>query len=80
MYMSSEHMQTFFFIQKLYTCISKLYMRPTFSNMFQNDNVTNDLIHGLVNDHGFEDMVLSSVTLYMHVYTICLNNLGYYKH
>ena len=55
-------------------------MRPTFSNMFQNDNVTNDLIHGLVNDHGVEDMVLSSVTLYMHVYTICLNNLGYYKH
>ena len=70
--MSSEHMQTFFFIQKLYTCISKLYMRPTFSNMFQNDNVANDLIHGLVNDHGFEDTAISRVKLYVHVYTLFL--------
>ena len=29
--------------------------------MFQNDNVTNDLIHGLVNDNGFEDTAISRV-------------------
>jgi len=29
--------------------------------MFQNDNITNDLIHGLVNDQGFEDMAISRV-------------------
>ena len=74
------HANHLFYPKAIYIYISKLYMRPTFSNMFQNDNVANDLIHGLVNDHGFEDMVLSSVTLYTHVYTICLNNLGYYKH
>ena len=38
-------------------------MRPTFSNMFQNDNVANDLIHGLVNDHGFEDTAISRVKI-----------------
>jgi len=30
--------------------------------MFQNDNVTNALIHRLVNDHGFEDTAISRVT------------------
>ena len=29
--------------------------------MFQNDNVTNALIHGLVNDHGFEDTTISRI-------------------
>jgi len=33
--------------------------------MFQNDNVTNDLIHGLVNDHGFEDTTISSVKTFI---------------
>ena len=36
-------------------------MQPTCSNMFQNDNITNDFIHGLVNDQGFEDMAISMV-------------------
>jgi len=57
MYMSSEHMQKkLFFIQKLY-----IYLNYICSNMFQNDNVTNDLIHGLVNDNGFEDTAISRV-------------------
>ena len=29
--------------------------------MIQNDNVTNALMHGLVNDHGFEDTTISRV-------------------
>ena len=66
------HATTPFFIQKVY--ISKLYLQPTCSNMFQNDNVTNDLIHGLVNDHGFEDTAISRVTTYFKTY---LNNLEY---
>jgi len=44
--------------------------------MFQNGNVTNDLIHGLVNDHGFEDTAISRVK---QIYGTFLNNLGYYK-
>ena len=31
------------------------------SNMFQNDNVINALIHGLLHDHGFKDTALSRV-------------------
>ena len=45
--------------------------------MFQIDNVTNNLKHGLINDHRFEDMALSRVK---QIYTTFLNNLGYYKH
>ena len=44
-------------------CLSKSY-------------VTNDLIHGLVNDHGFEDTAKSRVN---KIYTTFLNTLGYYK-
>ena len=33
-------------------------MQPTCSHMFQNDNVTNALLHGLVNDNGFEDTAI----------------------
>ena len=51
-------------------------MQPTCSNMFQNDNVTNDLIYRLVNDHGFEDTAISRV---QQLFTTFLNNLGYYK-
>ena len=51
-------------------------MQPTCSKMFQNDNVTNVLINGLVNDYGFEDTTISRVKLY----TTLLNKLGYYKH
>ena len=51
-------------------------MQPTCSNMFQNDNGTNDLRHGLVNDHDFEDTAISRVN---KIYTTFLNNLGYYK-
>jgi len=29
--------------------------------MFQNDNVTNALNHGLVNDHGFKDTAITKV-------------------
>ena len=52
-------------------------MHQTCSNMFQIDNVTNNLKHGLINDHRFEDMALSRVK---QIYTTFLNNLGYYKH
>ena len=44
--------------------------------MFQNDNVTNDLRHGLVNYQGFEDTAISRVK---QIYTTFLNNLRYYK-
>ena len=54
LYMPSEHLQKAIYI-------SKLSMQLTFSNMCQNDNVTNDLIHGRVNDHGFEDTAMSRV-------------------
>ena len=47
-------------------------MQQTCSNMFQNDNVTYDLIHRLVNDHGFEDTAISRVK---KIYTTFLNNL-----
>ena len=53
-----------------------IILQPTCSNMFQNDNVTNDLIHGLVNDHGFEDTAISRVK---QSFTTFLNNLGCYK-
>ena len=36
-------------------------MQPTCSNMFQNDNVTNDLIYGLVSEHSFKDTAISRV-------------------
>ena len=45
--------------------IAKLQMQPTSSNMFQNDNVTNDLIYGLLNDHRFEDTAISRITKYI---------------
>ena len=61
-------------MEKLYK--SKLYLQPTYSNMFQNDNVTNALIHRLVNDHGFEDTEILRVK---QLFTTFLNNLGYYK-
>ena len=51
-------------------------MQPTCSKMLQNDNVTNVLIHGLVNDHGFEDTAISRVN---KIFTTFLNNIGYYK-
>ena len=44
--------------------------------MFQNDNVTNALIPGLVNDHGFEDTAISRVK---QIFTTFLNNLEHYK-
>jgi len=44
----------------------KLYMQPTCSNMFQNDNVTTDLTYGLVNDHGFEDT--GNINTYIYIY------------
>ena len=44
--------------------------------MFQNDNATNDLINGLVNDHDFKDMTVARVKTYIQLF---LNNLGYYK-
>jgi len=40
-------------------------MQPTSSNMFQNDNVTNDLIYRLVNDHRFEDTAISRIKKYI---------------
>ena len=43
--------------------------------MFQNDNVTNDLIHRLVNDNGFEDTAISRVK---QIFTTFLNNLEHY--
>ena len=44
--------------------------------MFQNDNVTNALIHGLVNDHGFKGTAISRIN---KLFATFLNNLGYYK-
>jgi len=44
--------------------------------MFQNDNVTIVLIHGLVHDCGFEDTAISRLNT---LFTTFLNNLGYYK-
>ena len=46
-------------------------MQPTCPNMFQTDNVTHALIHGLVNDHGFEDTAISRVK---QLFTTILNN------
>jgi len=51
-------------------------MTPACSNIFQNDNVPNAVIHGLVNDHGFEDTAISRVN---KIFTTFLNNIGYYK-
>ena len=36
-------------------------MQTTCSNMFQNDNVTNGLIYGVVNYHGFEDTAIPRI-------------------
>jgi len=36
--------------------------------MFQNDNVTNALLHGLVNDNGFEDTAIWRVN---NIYILC---------
>ena len=36
--------------------------------MFQNDIVTNAFIHGLVNDHGFEDTAISRVNKYLQLF------------
>ena len=67
MYMPFEHMQQFFFYpKKLY--ISILYMQPTCSNMFETNDVTNDLILGLVHEHGFEDGAISWVKTYIQLF------------
>ena len=36
-------------------------MQPTCANKIQNDIITNDLIYGLENEHGFEDTAISRV-------------------
>ena len=39
-------------------------MKPTCSNMFQNYNVTNGLIYGVVNYHGFEDTAIPRTLIF----------------